>query len=169
MKKNILCIIGESGSGKTHIADYIEENYGIQYIQSHTERPKRNRFETGHTWHTKESFDKIKRKDMIAYTVYGGNRYCATRQDLDDWNIYVIDEPGLEMLMANHQHEFNIKSLRIVRHSFDNIDATRRDRAINTYQMKLGEFDYVVFNNQTVEKLDEMVDSIMDKYLNRKV
>lgn len=165
MKKNILCIIGESGSGKTHVADYIERKYNIKYIQSHTDRPKRHTAETGHTWHTKDSFDKIKKEDMIAYTVFGDYRYCATKQDLKLWNTYVIDEPGLDMLLKKHQHEFNITSVRIYRPDVGGIDKERFKRNLETYIRTSDEFDYIINNTTTIGDLELNVDIIMGKYL----
>ena len=57
----LLVIVGESGCGKTSIAERLQQ-YGLKLIQSYTTRPKRKPLETGHTFVTKEDFDKIIKK-----------------------------------------------------------------------------------------------------------
>ena len=57
--------------------------------------------ETGHTFVTKEEFDTFSHDDMIAYTEFGGHRYCCLKKDVLDFNTYVIDERGLIYLMQN--------------------------------------------------------------------
>ena len=47
---NILLIEGESGSGKTTIADILSKKYGLSSIQSYTTRKPRYLGETGHTF-----------------------------------------------------------------------------------------------------------------------
>lgn len=94
MKDKIICIVGRSGSGKTTAAEYLEELYGLKSIQSYTTRPKRNPNETGHTFVTKDEFDEI-RGDVVAYNLYNGYEYAATKTQIEENDIYVVDIPGL--------------------------------------------------------------------------
>jgi ribose 1,5-bisphosphokinase PhnN len=105
-----LAIVGPSGAGKTTLAEFIEKEYGITMVESHTDRAKRTPNESGHTFHTKESFDKLKREDMIAYTDFGNKRYCCLKQDLRRENTYVIDERGLSML---NKDDYDIVTVRL--------------------------------------------------------
>lgn len=109
-KPLILAIVGPSGTGKTTLAEFIEKEYGITMVESHTDRAKRSSNESGHTFHTKESFDKLKREDMIAYTDFGSKRYCCLKQDLRRENTYVIDERGLSML---NKDDYDIVPIRL--------------------------------------------------------
>ena len=93
-KKKIICIIGRSGSGKTTVAKYLEEIYGLKSIQSYTTRPKRKPNETGHTFVTEDEFDEI-RGDAVAYNLYNGYEYAATKAQIEENDIYVVDIPGL--------------------------------------------------------------------------
>ena len=112
-KPLIICIVGESGSGKTTIAEYIEHEHGIKMMESYTDRPMRYPGETGHTFVTKEEFDTFSHDDMIAYTEFGGHRYCCLKKDVLDFNTYVIDERGLIYLIQNFGEVYNIKCIRV--------------------------------------------------------
>ncbi len=112
-KPLIICIVGESGSGKTTIAEYIEREHGIKMMESYTDRPMRYPGETGHTFVTKEEFDSFSHDDMIAYTEFGGHRYCCLKKDVMDLNTYVIDERGLIYLMQNFGEVYDIKCIRV--------------------------------------------------------
>mgnify|MGYP002515686241 FL=1 len=91
----IILLVGESGSGKTTIADLLEEMYGYKVLKSYTTRPPRLN-DTSHVFITDKEFDKL--KDIVAYTEYNGYRYCATADQVDNSDIYVIDPDGIEKL-----------------------------------------------------------------------
>lgn len=102
MKDKIICIVGRSGSGKTTVAEYLEELYGLKSIQSYTTRPKRHPNETGHTFVTQEEFDEIL-KDSVADNYYNGYGYAATKAQIEENDIYVVDIPGLIELKERYQ------------------------------------------------------------------
>lgn len=110
-KPVIFAIVGESASGKTTLAEFMESEYGIQQIQSYTTRPKRSDDEVGHTFITKEEFAKFDRSEMISHTLYGGDEYCCLKKDVKAENTYVISEDGLEYLLANFP-EYDVKTIR---------------------------------------------------------
>ena len=94
--KNILLIEGESGSGKTTIADILSKKYGLSSIQSYTTRKPRYLEETGHTFISKEEYMRIPADTMIAKTEFDGNYYCATTDQVEKNDVYVIDPAGIE-------------------------------------------------------------------------
>lgn len=100
MNKPLLLFVGQSGSGKTTAADYLETHKGYKQLQSYTTRPKRYEDEIGHTFITDEEFDSL--KDIVAYTEYNGFRYGATKEQIDAVDIYVIDVPGVKTLLKKY-------------------------------------------------------------------
>lgn len=123
----ILCVVGESGSGKTFLATHLER-YGFKQIESYTTRAKRAPYETGHTFVKDEEFDEFDKEDMIAFTEFGGSRYCCLMQDVGKLNSYVIDEDGLRYLKANFADVFAIYSLRLYRDKNIRMDCVGKER-----------------------------------------
>lgn len=112
-KPLIICVLGESGCGKTSLCEYIEQVYGVLMIQSYTDRPKRHESEEGHVFLDASEYDLLRRKDMIARTVFGQYRYCCLKQDVKMQNTYTIDESGWLMLLSKYRHKYNIVSIRV--------------------------------------------------------
>ena len=92
--KTILLLVGESGSGKTTVANKLCRKYGLKQIDSYTTRPPRYAGEGGHTFVTDDEFDQL--TDIVGYTNYNGNRYCATAAQVETHDIYVIDPAGVD-------------------------------------------------------------------------
>lgn len=103
MIKPLYLFIGRSASGKTTVANILENVGGYNQLQSYTTRPKRTEDEVGHTFISNEEFDML--ENIIAYTEYNGNRYCCTVEQLDEADLYVIDVPGVETLLERYQND----------------------------------------------------------------
>jgi Guanylate kinase len=59
----IICISGESGSGKTTIAELLEKR-GYNYIESYTTRPMRFQDEEGHIFVNMDRYNKDKKVEI---------------------------------------------------------------------------------------------------------
>ena len=105
-KHRIVLLIGPSGSGKTAIADYLRDKYGWQAVQSYTTRLPRYPWEGGHTFVSDEEFDAL--TDMIAYTEFDGHRYCATAEQVDSCDLYVIDPKGVKAMQQLYHGDSRI-------------------------------------------------------------
>ena len=105
MKKPFLLIIGESGSGKTTIADILERDYGMQQIPSYTNRPKRTPDEKGHIFLTERNIDKLKKQypNRVAETLFDKNFYFSTNEQVDQYDTYVISPDAVPMFKANYK------------------------------------------------------------------
>lgn len=97
MSKPLFLFVGKSASGKTTIADLLQQKYGYKQVYSYTTRKPRYNGEIGHIFVTKEEFDNL--GELAAYTLYNGNEYGTTFQQLEKCDIYVIDVPGIETLL----------------------------------------------------------------------
>lgn len=102
MNNTLYLLVGQSGSGKTTMADQMELAYGYKAVQSYTTRPRRYDNETGHIFLSDEEFNKL--TDIVAYTDYNGFRYCTTAEQLDKSKVYVIDVPGVEYLLEKYNN-----------------------------------------------------------------
>ena len=180
--KNIYLIVGCSGSGKTAITEKLKELYNVKSIQSYTTRPPRYDGETGHIFISDEEFDKL--TDMVAYTEFAGNRYCATAEQVENNDLYIIDPKGIDFFMKSYKGSKTPKVIFIS----SNL-TTRYERMIGRAETKgkshqeaiessltrivndAEEFydyiqgqawiDYVCKNNSN-DKLEDVVDKIFD-------
>ncbi len=96
MNNFIILLFGESGSGKTTVAEKMETLFGWHSVQSYTDRAMRFPDEKGHVFVTDERFDMIPKDKMVAYTEFDGHRYCATVDQIEDNELYVIDPKGIK-------------------------------------------------------------------------
>lgn len=145
-KPSIICIVGKSGSGKTTLADYIELNFGVKMIQSRTTRAPRYDGENGHTFVSNDEFDSYSKSEMLAFTEFGGNRYCCLAEDVHEENTYVIDEFGLLYLKEHFGDVYDIRSILVTCNKTERIERAGADRVARDEGMfKLQEplFDFV--------------------------
>lgn len=96
----ILLLMGESGSGKTTIADILEECYGLTQIRSYTTRPKRTPDEDCHTFVTKEQFHSLKQR--VSYTEFNGYEYCCTQEQVQNNSVFVVDPSGINYFKSHY-------------------------------------------------------------------
>ena len=178
----IFLIVGCSGSGKTTITEQLEQKYGLKSIQSYTTRKPRYEGETGHIFISDEEFDKI--TDMVAYTEFDSKRYCATAEQVENNDLYIIDPKGVDFFMKAYKGSKTPKIIFIS----SNL-TTRYERMVGRAETKgkshqeaiessltrivndAGEFydyiqgqawvDYVCKNNGN-DKLEDVVDKIFD-------
>lgn len=127
-KPLVICVIGESGSGKSMVAEYFEYQYGVNLIQSYTDRPRRFSGEKGHTFLSPRQMEKVCEGDMLAYTEFGGYKYCCLYDDIKHANCYVIDEDGFEMLKKNWNEVLDIYSIRIHRDYDKRVESAGKER-----------------------------------------
>lgn len=74
-------------------------------LQSYTTRPKRTPNETGHTFVSDDEFNNL--ENICAYGEFGGYKYCATKEQVDNSDIYVIDAQGVEYFKKHYHGKRN--------------------------------------------------------------
>lgn len=101
-KKKIICICGESCSGKDTLTRLAFNNKGskMNIICSYTTRPKRE-YEINGVEHwfitDKEADELISNNTILAYTSIGEYRYFTLLETLsENENVYIIDPLGLK-------------------------------------------------------------------------
>ncbi|MCE7699967.1 MAG: DUF4406 domain-containing protein [Methanobacterium paludis] len=168
-RPKILVIVGKSGSGKSTIAEYIQNQYGIRMIQSHTDRPKRDANDTGHTFHSKDEYDMLKADEMIATTTWNGNRYCCLHSDVsEDKNTYVIDEKGLVEMTTNHRSKYKVFKLYVQRDIHNRVHDVGLDRVLRDngkFWLPTEYYDKVIYNNNSLSVLlHAQVEDIVESF-----
>lgn len=94
-----ILLLGESGSGKNTVQDFLVKKYGLKPLLSYTTRKRRYPDEDTHTFITEEEYNKIaKNEKVIASTRFDNNYYCATDKQLEQSDVYIIDVNGLQNL-----------------------------------------------------------------------
>lgn len=96
----LVCLVGESGVGKTSIATMLEEQYGLKSVESYATRAPRYNGEKGHTFITEEEFKNL--KDVVSTTHFAGYNYCVTKDMLDNADVFVVDVPGVKCLREKY-------------------------------------------------------------------
>lgn len=99
MGKYIYLLIGESGSGKTTIANQLAELDGLKQLWSYTTRPPRWDGEPGHIFVDYRPLDAF----PIAYTEFNGYEYWATAEQVEESDVYVVDPDGLLYFLLRYK------------------------------------------------------------------
>jgi guanylate kinase len=164
MKKLIIAIIGESGSGKTTAQNIMYEQFGIIPVQSCTTRPRRFPEENCHLFLNDEAFDRL--PNPIATTKYGEYRYAGLMPESDICS-YVIDEAGLKILQEDPR--FEVVSVLILAPKnmlIERVGEERVKRCKSVVDLK--DFDYIYSNGSSMDELKgntyRITESILKDY-----
>ena len=171
----IICLVGESGCGKSTVAEALARE-GYNYIQSYTDRPKRNPNEKGHIF-VDVSYDKWivehKNSEIIAETFFDKHHYWSIKEQYKDKgvSIYTVDPRGVEELkrFINDAKIIAVylrcdEANRILRMEKDNrtkesiIARIENDREI----FKIVECDYTIDANKSIDKVVALIRHIID-------
>lgn len=148
----ILLILGKSGSGKTTIAEGLcKDKDKYHFIDSYTDRPKRDVNETGHTFVDRGQMDVLlKGDDVVASTEINGKRYCTIKSQFDEnrVNVYIVDLYGINDTIEAFP-DADIMTLLVTRETNDINDEIRmgRDVALPVRD----DVDFVLENSGSIE------------------
>lgn len=101
MGKKLFCIIGRTSTGKSTLTKEVAKQLNLKVVKSYTTRPLRpgeTEEESDHCFISEDDYPKYK-TIIIAYTEINGHRYFATRQELEQSVLYVIDPKGFYELL----------------------------------------------------------------------
>lgn len=161
MKPTIIALVGNSGTGKTHLAQFLKNRLGIPVIVSYTTRPRREGEKDGRDYHFITAAEIPPQEQMLTCTQYGGCEYFARLDDVPRMGrcVYVVDERGLLGLKERYCDRFHIVSV-LVRSRPETLQA----RGISKERIARDEervllpddfYDAVISNDGTLREFEE--------------
>lgn len=155
MRKVLLVLLGESGTGKTTIANRLKEKYGLRTLLSYTTRPKRKPDENDHTYVTIGEYVLL--KDKVAENKYSGYMYCSTKEQIANSDVYVCDCPGTKMLKEEYDGDKKIVVIRLSVPREERIRQMEKDkRTLQTITIR------DIYDSKAFEEADKLADYMMD-------
>lgn len=146
----ILLLLGQSGVGKTSIAKELCKDSRYNFIDSFTDRPKRNKKEWGHIFVNIDYMDvMLKDPTLVAKTFIHEHRYCALEYQFveDKINIYIVDLDGLNDVIHHFPHA-DIMTVLITKDNFTIDDDLRTNRDISLPCRE--DVDFLINNDTTI-------------------
>lgn len=176
MNTNILlCLVGETGTGKDTVAKYL----GMNQVVSYTTRLKRDNETEGveHYFISEDEYDKvIKNEHIIAPANIGSTKYFAIYERLEGDNIYIIEPSGVDWIRDNPIEGLNVITVGLYvplnermrrcswRSDFNSSFKKRVDDETKLFeQFRInGNFDYII-NNKDSKTTAEIIKGIIKK------
>ena len=156
----MIVLAGPSASGKTEVAKYLASHFGMSKIITTTTRPMRKGEVNGKDYFfvSIEQFNSMVEEDkFVEYTVYNGNMYGSTKDQIDDNKCVVIDPIGMKAYISLNDPKivtFYLKANEKIRYKRM---IERGDSVENAKQRILN--DKVAFNKKNMCEVDFKIDS----------
>lgn len=170
MNNKILCIVGESGAGKTLASLHLQNKLGANVICSYTTRPPRTTEIEGREHHFVNIVPDP--NELLAYANFGGYEYYALKTQVwGDCTVYVIDEQGLKNLREEHGNEYQIFAVYMTRswsaRRKAGVMPKRMERDANREKLPMEEYNWVIENNSTKKAMFEQIEAIYNEVKNK--
>lgn len=94
-------IIGRTATGKDTLANILITKYQWKFVKSMTDRARRTPEEDTHIFLSSIEFQQIPPQDIVAKTTINNHHYCATKQQLEESDGYIIDPNGCYQLLES--------------------------------------------------------------------
>ena len=156
----MIVLAGASASGKTEVAKILARDYKIIKVITTTTRPIRINEVDGKDYFfvSAEKFDDMLQEDLfVEYTVYNGNLYGSTKDQIQDNKCIIVDPLGLKAYIE-------LNNPNIVSFYLDSKEKTRYQRMLSRGD-KLEDVkkriinDRLAFKKSAVSKVDHIIDS----------
>lgn len=152
-KNDLTLIIGRSGTGKSTLEEKLCRDYNLKSIKSYSTRPKRSPNEGSHIFISPSEVDNYPNK--IATTTINGNFYFATKEQLDESHLYVIDPIGLYELSNNFPDlTFNLIYLKLPKYKHQQYLKNRRKNPNETPELQAQRLES---ENQQFDEFEEKI------------
>ena len=99
----MIILVGASASGKTEVAKYLKQHYGIKKVVTHTTRSMRTNEVDGVDYHfvDKQTFLALKNQNyFVEVTNYNNNYYGTSRDEVSDDKVLIVDPNGLKAFLS---------------------------------------------------------------------
>ena len=152
-KNDLTLIIGRSGTGKSTLEEKLCRDYNLKSIKSYSTRPKRSPDEDSHIFIRPSDVDNYQNK--IATTTINDNFYFATKEQLDESHLYVIDPIGLYELSNNFPDlTFNLIYLKLPKYKHQQYLKNRRKNSNETPELQAQRLES---ENQQFDEFEEKI------------
>lgn len=122
----LLCVLGESSSGKDTLVSKLSERTNLTAICSYTTRPRRDGEGETHIFVDDATYEEMLLEGKIAaFTEISGYKYWTTTDQLYSNSYYIIDYDGLKTLRS-----LNLPNLRLVSVYINVPESIRKERAM---------------------------------------
>ncbi len=181
--RHMIVLAGASASGKTEVAKLLNKKYGITKIVTTTTREKRNGEVDGvdYFFVSKEKFEKMIQEGMfVEYTLYNGQLYGSTKDQIANDKCVVIDPAGLRAYINLHDKNIvtfyleadeKTRHKRMVARGDDplKIESRIANDRIAFKKENIATVDYIIDSNEdsSVEKVTDEVYKIYTSFQNK--
>ena len=142
----MLLIVGRTCTGKDTLVHELEKK-GLRSVKSYTTRPRRYEGEDTHIFIKPEASAMI--KDKVATTVINGYEYFATKSQVKECDIYIIDPIGMWELIRNCSDE----KFKVVYVTADKLQAL-----VNAVKRSSNPNEATIFHNRSTSDNDQFAD-----------
>lgn len=109
--KNFYLVVGLTGSGKDTLVNKASKRIPMRILKSYTTRKPRHHGEDTHTFINKFKYSSLKNKVAMMYL--NGEYYCATEDQVNDSDIYIVDNEGAKQFVVRYKGDKPYKIIYI--------------------------------------------------------
>lgn len=181
----LFCIIGRTGSGKSTLVKKAANALGLKILKSYTTRPMRESESIENSDHIFISPDEVKkyRNDIVAYTERVNYCNFATKQQIMNADLYIINPSGYkELLKITEKMDVELIPILINTSIINVIDRVRESRDPETWMLNClneneeftifehsNDAKYVIENNKDIYYAYEILELIINQELDKTI
>lgn len=162
MKPTIIAIVGDSGSGKTHLSKLLQNELNVFQIISHTTRSKRETEQEGTDYYFVRQ-RHVPASEILTFSQFGKYDYYALIDQVPPRGFctYVVDENGAKALKRKYDKKYHVVFICIQSTPLTldarGICASRIERDSNREQLPNSFYDYIISNDGSLEEFENQI------------
>ena len=175
----MLVLIGPSASGKTEVANYLINNYGMKKMVTYTTRKPRINEVDGIAYNfvtTDEFLKLLENNELIESVCYNGKYYGTRKKDLGIDKVVILEPNGLEAFVKEMPNSIvsvyletneNIRKERMIQRNDKPEDIEKRIINDRIAFKNIDSVDYIIKNENIT--LEELANKIYNIYKEKKM